>query len=154
MPISSEPPIRKPRIRPAHQVERFYEFSLLGLLASGFLALAGSGYLDLPVLAFTTAGLVLRALAFAGLFRLTIGEGIATAGALAYLGFYPIDWLWISKDFVQATVHLVCFLAVAKLLTAKSNRDFFYVKIIAFLELLAAAILSSNVNFFFFLALF
>ena len=154
MPSSAEVQTRKARTRPAHQVERFYEYSLLGLLTSGFLALAGSGYLDIPVLAFTTAGILLRALMVAGLLRLEIPDKLITAAALAYVGFYPLDWQYLSKDFIQATVHLVCFLAVAKLLTAKSNRDYSYVKIIAFLELLAAAILSANVNFFFFLALF
>lgn len=145
---------RRPRPRTAHQVERFYEFSLLGLLSSGFLALAGSGYLDLPVLALTSTAIVLRALMVAGFLQLHFRDGIVTAVALAYVGFYPLDWLYLSADFMQATVHLVCFLAVAKLLTAKTDRDFFYVKIIAFLELLAASILSSNVNFFLFLAFF
>ena len=36
-------------------VDRFFEFSLLGLLASGYLAVAGSGYLDLPTLTITAA---------------------------------------------------------------------------------------------------
>ena len=31
-------------------VDKFFELSLLGLLASGFLAVAGSGYLDLPTM--------------------------------------------------------------------------------------------------------
>src|ERR1035437_4638141 len=38
-----------------------------------------------------------------------------------------------------ATVHLLFFLAVMKILTAKSNRDYLYTAVIAFLELLAAA---------------
>ena len=36
-------------------------------------------------------------------------------------------------------MHLVCFLASIKILTAKTNRDYTYVKVIAALELLAAA---------------
>ncbi len=154
MASTAEAQLRKPRVKPAHQVERFYELSLLGLLASGFLALAGSEYLDIPVLALTTAGILLRVLMVAGVLRVALPDGLVTAAALGYVGFYPVDWLFLSKDFMQATVHLVCFLAVTKLLTARSNRDYFYLKVIAFLELLAASILSSNVNFFFFLALF
>src|ERR1039458_6008862 len=45
----------------AVSVERFFQFSLLGLVASGYLAVAGSGYLDTPAIALTTAGLLLRA---------------------------------------------------------------------------------------------
>ncbi len=51
-------------------------------------------------------------------------------------------------------MHLVCFLAVMKVLTAKTNRDYTYVKMIAVLELLAAAVLSARVSFFGYLALF
>ena len=51
-------------------VERFFQFSLLGLVASGYLAVAGSGYLDTPTLVLTAAGLLLRALLIAGVVRL------------------------------------------------------------------------------------
>jgi transglutaminase-like putative cysteine protease len=49
---------------------------------------------------------------------------------------------------------LVFFLAVIQILTSRSNRDYFFMATIAFLELLAAAILSTNSNFFLFLALY
>jgi len=58
-----------PRGHPS--VERFFQFSLLGLVASGYLAVAGSGYLDTPTIALTGAGLVLRGLLIWGLVRLT-----------------------------------------------------------------------------------
>ena len=35
---------------PVSPADRFFEFALLGLLASGFLAVVGSGYLDTPML--------------------------------------------------------------------------------------------------------
>ena len=35
-------------------VDRFFQFSLLGLLASGYLAVVGSGYLDVPTMAITS----------------------------------------------------------------------------------------------------
>ena len=79
---------------------------------------------------------------------------IVTVLTLAYIAFYPVDYLWISGDFLTATVHLIFFLAVLKVLTARTNRDYFFVKMIAFMELLAAAVLSNSLNFFAFLALF
>ncbi|HEY2013520.1 MAG TPA: transglutaminaseTgpA domain-containing protein, partial [Bryobacteraceae bacterium] len=60
----------------------------------------------------------------------------------------------LSREFLGATVHLVFFLAIMKILTAKTSRDHLYTAVIAFLELLAAAILSINFNFFVFLALY
>jgi transglutaminase-like putative cysteine protease len=136
-------------------VERFFEFSLLGLLTSGFLAVVGSGFLDMPTMLFTAVALILRALIVAGLVRLKLPAGVVTAITLAYVGFYPIDYFFISgPSFVPAAVHLVFFVAVIKILTASTNRDYFLLKIIAFLELLAACVLSERVNFFVFLLFF
>jgi len=141
-------------VSPAVSVDRFFQASLLGLVASGYLAVAGSGYLDLPTIALTAAGLALRALVIFGVAQLEISERTATIGTIAYSGFYIADYLLLSRDFLQATVHLVFFLAVAKVLTARTSRDHFYTAVIAFLELLAAAILSANFNFFLFLSLY
>lgn len=138
----------------AVSVERFFQFSLLGLVASGYLAVAGSGYLDTPTIALTGAGLVMRALLIAGWIRLNLSERLVTTVTLSYIAFFPVDYFLLSRDFLTATVHLVFFLAVMKILTAQTSRDYLYTATIAFLELLAAAILSINFNFFLFLALF
>ena len=121
---------------PAISVERFFQFSLLGLVTSGYLAVAGSGYLDTPTMALTALGLVVRALAVAGVLRLEIPERYVTAITLAYIGFFPIDFLLISKDFLDATVHMVFFVAITKVITSHTNRDYVFTALIAFLELL------------------
>jgi protein-glutamine gamma-glutamyltransferase len=135
-------------------VDQFFELSLLGLLASGFLAVAGSGYLDAPTLFLTSAALIVRALMVAGVVRFDPPPGIVTALTLAYIGFYPIDYFFISHTFIPAAIHLVFFVAVVKILTARTNRDYLFLKVIAFLELLAACIVSASFNFFVFLLLF
>jgi len=75
----------------AASIERFFQFSLLGLVASGYLAVAGSGYLDRPTVALTAAGLLLRALWIAGLVRLELSERLVTFATLFYIGFFWID---------------------------------------------------------------
>jgi transglutaminase-like putative cysteine protease len=135
-------------------VERFFQFSLLGLVASGYLAVAGSGYLDTPTMMLTTAGLLLRAVLICGIVRMEFSDRVTTVITVAYSAFFFADYFLLSRDFLAATVHLLFFLAVMKILTAKSNRDYLYTAVIAFLELLAAAILSINLNFFLFLALY
>jgi len=135
-------------------VERFFQFSLLGLLASGYLAVAGSGYLDAPTLVLAAAGLVFRGLAISGWVRLELTERAATLAALGYAGFFALDYLVLSHDFLSATVHLVFFLALMKILTAKNDRDYLALAAIAFLELVWAAILSIGFNFLVFLTLF
>ena len=135
-------------------VERFFQFSLLGLVASGYLAVAASGFLDAPTIALTTTGLLLRAILIGGLVRLNLSDRLTTIVTIAYAAFFPADYFWLSRDFLSATVHLLFFLAVMKILTARSNRDYLYTAVIAFLEMLAAAILSIDFNFFLILALY
>jgi hypothetical protein len=144
----------RPDASAAISVERFFQFSLLGLVASGYLAVAASGYLDTPTIALTTAGLLLRGLSICGALRLDISERATTLATVGYTGFFLLDYFAISRDFLTATVHLVFFLAVIKVLTARTSRDYLYTATIAFLELLAAAILSASFNFFLFLALY
>src|SRR5215470_10841029 len=105
--------------RPAAAVEKFFQLSLLGLVASGFLAVAGSGYLDLPTIVLTAAGLALRALIVCGIIRQTNLDRAATMLAIGYAGFFLLDYFLLSRqDFLASTVHLLFFLAVVKILTA------------------------------------
>ncbi len=138
----------------AASVERFFQFALWGLVVSGYLAVAGSEYLDAPTVILTGAGLLLRALLISGALRFDISPKLVLALTLAYVGFFPLDYFFLSRTFIQATVHLVFFLAVIQILTSRTSRDYFFMAAIAFLELLAAAILSTNSNFFLFLALY
>ena len=102
-------------------VERFFQFALLGLVASGFLAIAGSGYLDRPTMVLVAAGLALRGLTVAGAARLEISEHTAAAATAAYAGFFLLDLLALSHDLLAAAVHLAFFLAVARTLTAQTQ---------------------------------
>src|SRR5271169_3346785 len=138
----------------ANQVDRFFQFALLGLLASGFLAVAGSGYLDAPTIVITAAALLTRALMVAGLIRFEVPAIVVTLLTAVYVVFYAIDYFMISRSFIPAAIHLVFFVAVVKILTGYSDRDYLLLKVIAFLELLAACIVSASFNFFVFLLLF
>ncbi len=135
-------------------VNRFFEFSLLGMLAAGYFAVLGSGYLGWPVAMFTLVGLCARALVVAGVVKIELPPRVTAALAIAYIGFFPVDYRYLSGTFLAATVHMVFFLAVLKLLTAKTARDFGYLKAIAGLELIAAAVLSEGLSFLAYLAVF
>jgi protein-glutamine gamma-glutamyltransferase len=140
--------------RRADFVESFFQFSMIGLVASGFLALAGSGHLDIPTSTLVCAGLLLRAAMVLGWIRLKFSGGAIAAVAAGYIALYALDLFVISRDAFAATVHGVCFIALLKIVTAESDRDYGYVGIIAFLELLTAALLSFRATFFAWLALF
>ena len=127
---------------------------MIGLVASGFIALAGSGHVDTPTFTLVFGGLCLRVAMVLGWVRLKFSSGIIAAIAATYIGLYALDAFLISRDSFTATVHGVCFIALLKIVTAESDRDYGYVGIIAFLELLTAALLSFRAYFFAWLALF
>lgn len=135
-------------------VQRFFDCALLGMVASGYFAVLGSGQLDGPTAVVALAALCLRALAIANLVALEIPPKAVAALTLAYVVFYAADYFFLSKSFLTATVRMIFFVAVVKLLTAKTPRDYTFLKVIAALELLAAAILSTHISFFGFLAAF
>ncbi len=135
-------------------IDRFFEFSLLGMLAAGYFAVVGSGYLDWPTAALTLLGLCLRGLMVAGIVEFQFSNRFVALVTLIYILFWTLDYFFIAESFVTATAHLICFLAVMKILTARTNRDYTYVKMIAVVELLAAAVLSASLSFFAYLALF
>ncbi len=138
----------------ARVVERVYECSLLGMLASGYFAVLGSGDLDPITAVLTLAGFCLRGLVIMGVVTLEIPGKLVAGLTLLYVAFYPLDYFYISRAFLPATVHMIFFVAVIKVLTSKTLRDHTYVKMIAALELLAAALLSTHLSFFVFLATF
>ena len=69
--------------RAAASIERFFQLSLLGLVSSGYLAVAGSGYLDQPTIALTAVGLLLRAVLVTGLARFQIPDRLVTVLTVA-----------------------------------------------------------------------
>lgn len=118
------------------------------MLVSGYAAVLGSNALDWPSALFGGLALLARGLMIAGVLRLDIPSRWVNAATLLYIPFYALDLLLLSRTFLNATIHLVFFVAIVKLLTASSQRDFFFLEVIAFLELLAASILSTSANFF------
>jgi transglutaminase-like putative cysteine protease len=90
----------------------------------------------------------------AGLVRMEIPAKVVSLMALAYVAFFPIDFYFLSREFLATTVHGVCFLATVKILTAQTNRDYIYTGVISFIELIAAALLSAQSSFFLCLALY
>src|SRR5260370_38452253 len=135
-------------------VERFFQFSLLGVGAGGFFGVVGSGFLDLPTTLLMAAALVIRAFYSAGLLYYRVPPRLVTFATIAYIAVYAMDDAWISRSFVPATVHLIFFLAIVKVLTATTTRDYFFLKLVAFSGLLPACVLSSRLNFFLFLVVF
>ena len=135
-------------------VERFYQFSLLGMLACGWLAVATAGFLDWPTQVLVLAAMALHAIRIAGWLTFELGNRVTAALTIASLGFFALDFEFFGSSFPLASLHLIVLLVILKLLTAKTDLDFTYLKIVAVLALVAAAMISISLSFFVYLALF
>ena len=88
-------------------VERVFQCALLGMLASGYFALLGTGFLDWPTAIITLAALCARALMVAGILKLDLPTRAIAALTIAYAGFFPLDYLYVSRSLLSAMVHLI-----------------------------------------------
>ncbi|MEP7363682.1 MAG: DUF3488 and transglutaminase-like domain-containing protein [Acidobacteriota bacterium] len=138
----------------ANPLEQFFQFALLGMIAAGYGAVVSSGSLDFPTMFLTGAAIVARLGIAAGVLRFTLSERTATVLAVAYIGFYPLDYFYLSGEFLKSTVHLVFFISAVLLLKAVTPRDYKMLELIAFLQMLAGSVLSISAFYLAFLALF
>ncbi len=137
-----------------NSINRFFQLSLTGMLASGYIAIAGAGYLSIYVLLMAATALLLKTVLILSHKEVHIPDSWVTLSTGICILFLIGDYLWLSQDFLTVTVHLVIFLAIVKLFTARTRRDFFYLQVISFLEILAASMLSTSASFFIGLAMF
>lgn len=128
-------------------MERYFQLSLFAMVVTGFLVLAGTGKLDMMSVAAVGIGLLLRARQIYSGRSFLISERTTTRLTLAYVVFYLVDFWMISRDFVQATVHLVILVMLTKLFSVHRERDNVYLAVISFLMVLAAAILTVDTLF-------
>ncbi len=139
---------RKRQLELPEALERFQQASLLAMLAG---RLPGccvfgrtrhrGGWLSAQALWSP------RLLHLSGVIRISIPARWVNAAAVLYLLFLPADYFFFSRDLTRATVHMVIFVAASKLLTASTSRDSVLLGVIAFLEILAASVLSTNLTF-------
>jgi transglutaminase-like putative cysteine protease len=64
-----------------------------------------------------------------------------------YIVFFLFDSVLLSGSFIPATIRLVLFLELAKLFQEKTDKDYLYLIILAFLQILAAASLTIDISF-------
>jgi transglutaminase-like putative cysteine protease len=128
-------------------IERLFHGSLLLLILTGFVTLAGTGHLDKPSIALVACALLGRFVLFFGRRTWMLPESWINPLGLLYLIFYLIDLFYLSGNFVTATVHLVLYGMSVKLHSMKRERDYLYLAVLAFLEVLAAAVLTVGSSF-------
>jgi len=151
---------------PLPAVQRYFEVSLFLLVSTGIVAVISTGKLD-PV----STVIPPIALAYKSI-RIWRGRGpelsvrFATGLVLAYFLFFPVDLWLISRNLsagapnptlyaaLLAAIHLMLFATLVRLFSARSNRDFAFLAMLAVTCMLASAILTVETTFLVALAVF
>ena len=100
------------------------------------------------------AALAFRGYLFAKRRTVVISEQWTTPLTIGYFVFYGADYLLLSRSFLSATVHLVLFAVVVRTFSLRRDRDYVTLAILAFLMVLASAVLTVDSVFMFFFAVF
>lgn len=144
----------------ATAVDRFFAVSLLLMLGTSFVTLASTGKLDIVSVTLVFAALAVRLWGYAAGWNLSISSRTVTRLAILYIPFFFLDFLFFSAGVTQiesmlnATVHLVLFVTVAKVFSAVTRRDYAYLATLSLLMMLASAVLTINTTYLAFLTLY
>ncbi len=145
--------IPQPGVIPLGQaIHKYFELSLFLLVLIGFGTLASTGGLDLPTIVLVGAAMAYRGYLLSERRRVVISERWTTPLTILYFIFYAADYFFISHAFLAATVHLVLFAVVVRTFSVRRDRDFVTLAVLAFLMVLAAAVLTVDSVFLFFFA--
>jgi protein-glutamine gamma-glutamyltransferase len=135
-------------------IDYYFEISLYLLVLTGFLTMASTGGLDLPAIILTSLALAARGYLLAKRRHLTIPESWMTPLTIGYFVFFAADYFIVSHNFLPATVHLALFAVVVRMFTLRRERDYIMLAILAFLMILASAVLTVDTVFLFSFAAF
>ncbi len=145
--VATPQELRSPANLVPPAVERYFQISLFLLIITGFITLAGTGKLDIFSVLFVLGALAVRGVHLARKREIVIPERWTTALTLVYVLVYAVDYFLLSRDFVNATVHLVLFGMVVKIFSVHRDRDLLYLGVLSFLMILAASVLTVNTVF-------
>jgi protein-glutamine gamma-glutamyltransferase len=147
-------------------LQRYFQVSLFLLVATGILAVASTGKLDLLSTIVPPVALIYKGI------RLFRGRGpelstrLATSCVLAYFLFFPLDLWVLSRGLAEgapnpplyaallSAIHLMLFATLIRLYSARTNRDSGFLAVLAVACMLSSAILTVETGFLVALAIF
>ncbi len=135
-------------------IDHYFELALYLLVLTGFATIAGTGGLDLPSIVLVGIALAVRGYFIAKRSQFVISERWTTPLSIAYFVFFAIDYFAFSRSFLPATVHLALFGVVVRMFSLRRERDHVTLAILAFLMVLASAVLTVDSVFLFSFAAF
>jgi transglutaminase-like putative cysteine protease len=131
----------------AAAIRRYFDVVLFLLIFTGFGTLASTGRLDFPTVVVVTAALLYRGYVLARRRQVLLSERWTNLLTIACVAFYIADDFLISRAFLGATVHLILFVMLVRLFSAQRDRDHYFLAVLSFLMVLAAAVLTVDSTF-------
>jgi len=128
-------------------IDRYFQVALYLLVLTGFVALASTGDLGIVTVVLVGAALLFRGYQLGARRAFLIPEQWTTTLTLGYVAFYLVDYMLLGRGFLNATVHLVLFVMVVRLFSARRDRDYYFLTVISFLMVLAASVLTVESSF-------
>src|SRR5439155_16959875 len=128
-------------------MQRYFQISCHALMISAFSGLALTGRLDSPAIVIFTIGLGVSVYWTVKGLPAPLSSHGAFVLSSAYIFFFLFDSAIISRSFIPASIHLVLFLQLLKLFQEKTDKDYLYLIILSFLQILAASSLTVNISF-------
>ncbi|HTT33904.1 MAG TPA: DUF3488 and transglutaminase-like domain-containing protein [Methylomirabilota bacterium] len=144
---------------PTLPAERFFRASLSLLIFTALLSLSSTGRLDLIATILGPAAALCKAVRWWMGRPTELPNRVATWLLVAYLAFFPIDALSISRSFVNgssnpplfsmllAVVHFLIFAMLVRFYSASTDRDALFLGMLSFAAILASAILTVDTVF-------
>lgn len=139
--------------------DRFFRVSLYLLILTGVVTLVSTGKLDLFTILAAPLAVLMKGYGWWRGRPAELSPRAATILVLLYLPFLPIDMLFLSRALAAgapnpalyasllAAVHFLLFVLFVRLYSARTDRDFFFLAILAFTTLLAAAVMTVDTAF-------
>lgn len=146
--------------------ERFFRASLSLLVLTGILTLVSTGKLDLITSVFAPFAALYKGYRWWHDRPPELSTRTATIVVLAYLGFFPVDALILSRFFVEnsgnpplfaallGSVHFLIFVTIVRFYSATTDRDARFLTMLSFAGILAAAVLTVDTSFLIFFLIF
>jgi transglutaminase-like putative cysteine protease len=144
---------------PLPAVQRYFEVSLFLLVSTGILACVTTGKLDILSVVIPVVALAYKAVRIWQDRGPELSVRVATWLVLAYFLFFPLD-LWVLSRTLSASapnpalysallaaIHLMLFATLVRLYSARTNRDYAFLAMLAVTCMLASAILTVETSF-------
>lgn len=135
-------------------LDRYFRFSSYALLTTSFLMLVATHQLDWISVVLFTGVLVVGWLVDAGRVQWRLSPSLVSTLMLVFLPFPFIDWLVLRTSPIVALIHFIFFASTMKLVQPKRQRDWLWLYVVAFFQMLLAAGMMIDTTFFVLLVVF